>query len=731
MSDLRKVLNALGYEGDPNSDSFKCHCPAHEDNTESLSVTRGKNDRILIKCHAGCDTKKVLEAAGLSWADVQPGQQSERSIKTTTKQRLGEIIATYDYTDASGNVIFQVTRHEPKAFRQRKPNGKGGWVWSLKGVKRELYQLPKLLATPANQWVFVVEGEKDADNLNAIGLMATCNAQGAGKWQPNYTETLSGRKICILPDNDEPGHEHAQAVAMALQGKAQTVRIVELPGLPDKGDVSDWLDADGTADQLLALVEATPDFIAPISAQPTIYTNGHSVADPLLAADLHDHGNARLVKELHPNRFSFTPGLGWMHYTGTHWDTENAEFKVNNAITDTLIKRRKAAVEAQREDVVKATAPTESRKNAIKGMFRDLVVESINEFDNDPHVLNCINGVIDLRTGQLVAHGASNRFTYCVRTPYAPNAISDAWLNFLSSSVDSYSEIAEFLQMAVGYSLTGDTREECLFYIQGPSRSGKGTAMQTLLTLLGQPLAWGVDFATFTKRRDGDSQNFDLAPLRPARMISASESGRYSSLNEAVVKSITGNDPVTAAFKHKDMFMYTPKFKIWLSSNHPAKGDVDDDAFWGRLRVIHFPNSHLGNEDKSLKWRMCSAENLPGVLAWAVQGAQQWYRSEQGLEIPFAIHQATQQHRAELDHVQQWLEECTAPEADNAVTVPNLYASYENWCEENGHTPKKAVAFGRALTAKGFEACRKRVGSQTLRAYRGLILRDTTGEGAA
>jgi len=446
----------------------------------------------------------------------------------------------------------------------------------------------------------------------------------------------------------------------------------------------------------------------------------------LLEWPVHDHGNASAVKALHPEGFGFCDALGWMANAGTHFETENAERLVNRAITATLIHRRIAAVKAEREDVVKGTSPNTSRKNAVKDMFKDLVVVKVSEFDSDPNVLNCANGVIDLRTGQLVAHGPSNRFTYCVPVPFVQGNESELWRTFLPESVGDYSEIASWLQMSVGYSITGLTREEILFYIEGPTRSGKGTFEHAKLAMLGSPLARGVDFNTFTSKRDGNSQNFDLAPLRAARLISASESGRYSSLNESVVKNITGNDPITAAFKFHDPFTYTPQFKIWLSSNYPAKGDVDDDAFWGRIRVIRFPNSHLGNEDKTLKWRMASPDNLPGILAWAVEGAKQWYASPHGLITPQAVRVATQKHRDELDHVQQWLEECTNPNIGGGEANSRLYQSYENWCEENGHTPKKANTFGRALEAKGYEACKVKIAGNSMRGRRNLLVTGNT-----
>lgn len=724
---IDRVLDKLNYHGQRDGHDFKCLCPAHDDSKESLSVTEGKGGMVLLHCHARCDTKKILAELGLTFGDLNPAKSKQQATR--------RIVATYDYVNEVGELLYQVVRYEPKDFRQRRPDGRGGWIWSLKGRRRVLYELPRLLQSPPDQWVFIVEGEKDANNLLDLQLIATTNAQGVGKWEPHFNHWLAGRRVCILPDNDDAGRKHAYTIAAQLQPLAKQVRVVQLPTLPLKGDVSDWLAAGNTTKSLLEFVENSSDYIAPPPAPPSLHLNANGTplqGDPasmLVEHPTHDHGNAEVVEALNKGTFAYCNELGWMRYVETHWDTQNAEFEVNRAVTRALIRRRMAGVEAEREDVVKGTVPNEARKNAVKGMYRDIVAVSLAEFDRDPNVLNCANGVIDLRTGQLVTHGPSNRFTYCVQTPFLPAADTSPWVSFLQASVGDYEQIQQWLQMAFGYSITGLTREECLFYVHGPTRSGKGTFAQAALTLLGSPLARGVDFSTFTRARDGDSQNFDLAPLRPARFISASESGRYASLNEAVVKNITGNDPITAAYKHRDQFTYTPQFKIWLSSNHAAKGDVDDDAFWGRLRVIRFPNSHLGREDKRLKWYISSAEVLPGILAWAVEGARQWYESSQGLITPYEINAATQQQRVELDHIQQWLDECTSRKAEESVTVPNLYSSYESWCEDNGHTPKKAVAFGRALVAKGFEQCQKRInGGKPQRGYRGLILQSSIDE---
>lgn len=168
------------------------------------------------------------------------------------------IVATYDYRDEGAALLFQVCRFEPKDFRQRRPDGNGGWSWSVKSVRQVPYRLFELRATVAHNRVFIVEGEKDVDRLAAVGLVATCNAGGAGKWPDALSGHFAGCDVALLPDNDEPGRAHAERVAAALSGVAASIRVVELPGLPPKGDVSDWIDAGGTAADLARLANAAP-----------------------------------------------------------------------------------------------------------------------------------------------------------------------------------------------------------------------------------------------------------------------------------------------------------------------------------------------------------------------------------------------------------------------------------------------------------------------------------------
>jgi hypothetical protein len=180
------------------------------------------------------------------------------------------IVATYDYRDEQEVLLFQVCRYEPKDFRQRRPDGAGGWTWKLDGVQRVLYRLPELLATDPSQTVYLVEGEKDADKLVAEGLVATTNSGGAGKWRDEYNESLRGRSVVIVPDNDEVGRAHADQVARSLYGIAASVRIAVLAGLPPKGDVTDWLAAGGTTEKLYELANVTAVWKASAHPWPEI-----------------------------------------------------------------------------------------------------------------------------------------------------------------------------------------------------------------------------------------------------------------------------------------------------------------------------------------------------------------------------------------------------------------------------------------------------------------------------
>ncbi len=227
----------------------KCPGPGHEDSKASLSVKRGDDGRALLHCFACCTTKEICAALGMTEADlfVKKGQKAKPKI-----------VATYRYCDERGNLLYEAIRYFPKDFRQRRPDGKGGYVWNMKDVRRVLYRLPELIAADQLATVFIVEGEKDADRLAQAGLVATCNVGGAGKWKTEYNDPLRERRVVIIADKDDPGRKHAQQVALSLFGIAAQAKVIELPGEKVK-DAHDWFGAGGTVETLTELVvQATP-----------------------------------------------------------------------------------------------------------------------------------------------------------------------------------------------------------------------------------------------------------------------------------------------------------------------------------------------------------------------------------------------------------------------------------------------------------------------------------------
>ena len=442
----------------------------------------------------------------------------------------------------------------------------------------------------------------------------------------------------------------------------------------------------------------------------------------LLSEGADDDGNSRCVAALYPDRFLHCDALGWLGWDGVKW-AAGAESVLDGAIKTTLKTRRLAAVAAEREAIVKAATPSARRVRDARFMLGSLLHAPVDSFDGPAHLLNCQNGVVNLATGELVTHDPqAHRFTHSVNAEYNPQADRGEWLAFLRQTIGDDPDMLRFVQMAVGYSLTAETREECLFYIHGPTRSGKGTFAETLLALIGSPLALAADFATFSEQKN-DTQGFALAALRPARLVFASESERYTALNPAKIKNLTGGDSITAAHKFKDSFTFRPRFKMWLFSNWPVNVDVDDDAAWYRLRVIPFPFSHAGSEDKNLKARLRSSANLAGVLAWAVEGARLWYQATNGLVTPQAIVQATRAQRDALDFVQSWLDETCVMGPGLWCTTELLYQSYGAWCKNNGVTPKGQKTLAQSLQAKGLTtSVQRKVAGVNHRVVEGLNL---------
>ena len=230
-------------------------CPAHQTSHDSLSF-RDNHERgwVQLVCRAGCTPATICTQWGLSPRELSFRADAGRLGPSAN----GRLVARYAYHDETGELSYEVLRYEPKTFRQRRPDGRRGWTWNLDSVRRVLYRLPALRDQES---VYLTEGEKDAEALAALGFPATTNPQGAGSWREEYAAQLVAagvREVVILPDNDEPGEKHAATVAHSCIAVGLVVKVVHLPGLSAKGDVSDWLAQGHTAEELRAAAAMVP-----------------------------------------------------------------------------------------------------------------------------------------------------------------------------------------------------------------------------------------------------------------------------------------------------------------------------------------------------------------------------------------------------------------------------------------------------------------------------------------
>ena len=470
-----------------------------------------------------------------------------------------------------------------------------------------------------------------------------------------------------------------------------------------------------------------------------VYTVSNSVAryepavDNIFLSTPHDQeGHYQVFKALHGKNVLYTRELGWMVYHDGFWDKDLSDKYLSEWITDVLRRRKQAITQGGMKFSLSKFEASRANLDSVKAICRDRLLGRLADFNAEPHLLNCNNGVLNLKTLELLQHSPDFLFNYKIKTNWNPDVESLPWVDFVASCVgedpadftESISAL-ELLQIATGYSLTGDTTAETMFYVFGPPRSGKGTFMTAIQNLMG-PLSNTVNIGTLCSASKSDSQNFELAGLSLCRYVTVAETGRDTYLDAGRIKNLTGNDPIQCAFKFKDSFRYNPLFKIWVSSNHEVNVDAGDDAVWDRLRAFHFPNSHKDNPDTALKRRM--VEGSEAVLLWCAQGAQAWFRlQEQGKAMPRTDKMRTylKERKDEADYVMQFLEDKGIERvAYNEFNVENfepvsvLYGWFKEFCLKN-HIDKflSLRNFISDLKRRGFVYTQRQVAEKTARVF--------------
>ncbi len=321
------------------------------------------------------------------------------------------------------------------------------------------------------------------------------------------------------------------------------------------------------------------------------------------------------------------------------------------------------------------------------------------DLDQQLMQLTVRNGAIDLASGKLGPHQRSHYSTKLVDIDYDPTAGCPTWLKTLDVVFGGDMSLIAYLQRAIGYSLTGDTREQVLHLCHGTGANGKSTILDVLAALTGD-YGSSADFSTFLERRNDSGPRDDVARLAGARLVRSSEVGENKRLNEGLIKSLTGGDIICARFLYSENFEFKPQFKLWLAANHKPVIRGTDYAIWRRIQLIPFEVTIAPEQrDEGLPAKLRA--ELPGILAWAVEGCQMWLA--EGLRPPARVEAATDAYKAESDSMATFIEEVCEVNPTFESSSGDLYKAFKQWADTNGEYVMSNQMFGRRLSERGYE----------------------------
>jgi putative DNA primase/helicase len=422
--------------------------------------------------------------------------------------------------------------------------------------------------------------------------------------------------------------------------------------------------------------------------------------------NLTDLGNAERMADQCQAHALFVTEWGWLIWDGRCWQLDRAG-RVNQLAKKVIRSIYKEASEIDEEEKRKATAlwamksENRSRCEAMisSARYEEGISARPEAFDTDPLLFNVENGVLDLRTGKLTKHNSCQKITKVAKgLTYSSKAKCPIWIKFLGRIMNGSQTLIDYLQRAVGYSLTGLTTEQCFFMPYGTGRNGKSTFLDIITKLMGE-YAKASSFNTFMEREGGGSgPRNDIAKLVGSRMVTAIEVEQGKRLAEAVIKQLTGGDVIAARFLHKEDFEFRPQFKLWMAANHKPVVRGQDIGIWRRIKLIPFTVS-ITDDEVDLELLAKLEAELPGILNWAIDGCKLW--QEYGLMEPAEISQATQDYKAESDILADFLAEKCVRGPDRYIPLAEMYKTYSGYCESSGERALGKQRFLAALTERG------------------------------
>lgn len=697
---------------------------------------KAARDHFLEKAGVAAPVREARGQAGaggeidakVTWLETMPAawriwcERFKRPIKPETLYHAGARMCFWPIGSFEPHLCIAIpsyrTEDDPAGWALYRVDGQDFPAINVEGRRKVKRRKIHNLAGTSDAWIhgrgredliaadriWKVEGPSDALALAGIlppGDAVITNTAGANSGLAGMPfDLFRGKTVYCIGDADEAGvagaKRHAEIIANAERGARVYLLRLPYPVAESHGqDLRDWLLDGNGADSLGDLIE-TGELVspAPEGAAPE-------------RSKTSDLANAERLVARHRNEIRYCHAWGkWLVWDGRRWrldDTAEIVRRAKETVRSIYAEAADAEDQRERQQIANWAKQSES-KSRIDAMVSLASSEAgipvlVDQLDRDPWILVVQNGTIDLRTGKLRPSRQDDFATKLCNTSFDPSATCPTWLAYLDRVFAGNASLINFVQRAAGYSLTGDTSERCMFVLHGPGRNGKSTFVETVADVLAiDEYSTKTPTESLMIKHGGGGIPNDIARLKGARFVWASESEEGQRLAESMIKALTGRDTISARFMRGEFFNFKPEFKIWLGTNHRPDIRGTDDAIWDRIKLIPFSvRLSEAEQDKQLPEKL--KREYPGILAWLVRGCLAWQAD--GLGEPEEVKAATHSYREEQDLVSGWTDDCCILDEHAKQGTSELYASYVAWCNDNGMTPLSQKRLTQKLVDRG------------------------------
>jgi putative DNA primase/helicase len=624
-------------------------------------------------------------------------------------------VAKYDYRRADGTYSFTVEKgintDSEKCFRTWRqnlmsfgdrldPEDKADTFSGMGDEKAIPYRLPELIAAMEKQ-VLITEGEKDCETAVELGYVATTNPFGALKWKDEFSPYLKNRDVIVIADNDDRGRQHADRVVVSISGHASSIKVLQLPAIFK--DLTEWKEARAKS------VRSKEDIKSELDKLISRAVEKFAVGDDHSAPPFSEEALALNFAALHAADMRYVAKWNkWFRWDGARWKEDDTRMVFS--LSRSVCREAASRINRPKEAKAIATAKTRAAVISLAGEDRRLAA-TMDQWDSDPWLLNTPGGIVDLKTGAILAAAPEKYMTKI--TAVAPGGDCPLWHSFLKTVTGNDEELEKYLQRVGGYSLTGTIDEHAMFFNHGKGGNGKTVYMNAISGVLG-------DYHCTTPMEALTASNVDrhpteLARLLGARLVTAIETEVGRRWAESRIKMLTGGEgKIPARFMRQDFFEYRGQFKLWISGNHKPGLRAVDEAIRRRMNLIPWLVT-ISEKERDKEFGEKLKIEWPGILAWMIAGCLEW--QSKGLRPPSSVVEATNAYLDEEDVFKSWLEDCIRRDKSQWSAYDQLFLSWERYAKGHGEFVGSGKDFQQRLQGEGFKRHKK-----SGRGYLGLTI---------